>query len=210
MASTRMLSAASPTYEEQGAKILETERLIIRRFYPSDAKAMAKAANNKAISMNMRDGFPSPYTLANAEYFINNVANKFDGTGQHCGIFVKPNTTENPSPESLFAGTIGMMAKNDIYFRTWELGYWLAETAWGKGYATEAATALVRWCFDTWPELNRIEACANARNKASQNVLRKTGLIEEGIRRGAVCKNGEILDEVQFGLLRSELQLNGE
>ncbi|KAF4335235.1 acetyltransferase [Fusarium beomiforme] len=205
MPSTRKLSAALPAYEEPGAKIVETERLIIRRFFPSDAEAMAKAANNKAISMNMRDGFPSPYTLADAENFINNIANKFDGTGQHCGIFVKPNTAENSSPEPLFVGTIGLMAKDDIYFRTWELGYWLAETVWGKGYATEAAKALVRWCFDTWPELNRIEACANRRNKASQNVLRKSGLVEEGIRRGAACKNGEILDEVQFGLLRSEL-----
>lgn len=210
MASTRKLSAALPTCEEQGARILETERLILRRFYPSDAQVMAKAANNKAISINMRDGFPSPYTLADAEHFINTVANGFDGTCQHCGIFIKPNTNENPSPEPLFAGTMGVMAKNDIYFRTWELGYWLAETAWGKGYTTEAVTAFLRWCFNTWPDLNRIEAYANRPNKASQNVLRKSGFIEEGIRRGAVCKNGEIMDEVQFGLLRSDLQLNGE
>ncbi|TVY69353.1 putative N-acetyltransferase p20 [Fusarium oxysporum f. sp. cubense] len=205
MASTRKLTATSSTCEEPGAKILETQRLILRRFYPSDAEVMSQAADNKSVSKNMRDGFPSPYTLAHAESFINNVANNFDGAGQHCGIFVKANTIENPSSEPVFVGTIGMMAKNDVYFRTWEMGYWLAETAWGKGYATEAAKALIRWCFETWPELNRIEACANGGNKASQNVLRKSGLVEEGTRRGAVCKNGEILDEVLFGLLRSEL-----
>ncbi|KAF5594435.1 n-acetyltransferase p20 [Fusarium pseudocircinatum] len=207
MANTRKLTATSPTCEEPGARILETQRLILRRFYPSDAEVMSQAADNKSISKNLRDGFPSPYTLADALYFINNVANNFDGAGQHCGIFVKANTTENPSSEPIFIGTIGMMAKNDVYFRTWEMGYWLAETAWGKGYATEAAKALIRWCFETWPELNRIEACANGGNKASQNVLRKSGLVEEGTRRGAVCKNGEMVDEVLFGLLRSELHI---
>ncbi|SCO29497.1 uncharacterized protein FFNC_00960 [Fusarium fujikuroi] len=205
MASTRKLTAVSSTCEEPGAKILETQRLILRRFYPSDAEVMSQAADNESISKNLRDGFPSPYTLAAALSFSNNIANNFDGAGQHCGIFVKANTPENPSSEPVFIGTIGMMAKNDVYFRTWEMGYWLAETAWGKGYATEAAKALIRWCFETWPDLNRIEACANGGNKASQNVLRKVGLVEEGTRRGAVCKNGEILDEVLFGLLRSEL-----
>ncbi|KAF4453859.1 putative N-acetyltransferase p20 [Fusarium austroafricanum] len=209
MALTKLTPASSPG-AEQGAIIVETERLIIRRYYPSDAEAMAKAANNPLISKNMRNRFPSPYSLADAENFINNIALNFNGSSNECGLFLKPNTAENPSSEPLYIGAMGMMPKDDIYIRNWELGYWIAEPAWGKGYATEAVKAFVRWSFETWPELNRIEAVANGANKGSQNVLRKAGFLEEGTRRGAIFKNGEIFDEVQFGLLRSEMMTNGE
>jgi RimJ/RimL family protein N-acetyltransferase len=207
MADPIKLFSPSPPSEEQGTLLVETERLIIRRFLFSDAAAMANAGNNKSIAANLRNTFPSPYTLSDAHYFLTNMACKPDGTSypHHNGIFLKPNTTENPSKESLFIGAIGVMPKSDICFRTWELGYWLAEPAWGKGYATEAAKAFVRWCFETWPDLNRIEASVTERNTGSQNVLKKSGFVQEGIRRGAIFKNGEILDEVQFGFLRSDL-----
>ncbi|RFN53063.1 putative n-acetyltransferase p20 [Fusarium flagelliforme] len=201
------LFSPSPPSEEQGTILVATERLIIRRYRLSDAAAMASAANNKAIAANMRSTFPSPYGLSDAENFLANMACKPDGTSYpyHNGIFLKASTVENPSTEPLFIGSMGVLLKNDIYFRTWEIGYWLAEQAWGKGYATEATKAFVKWCFETWPELNRIEATAIGRNIGSQNVLKKSGFVEEGNRRGAVFKNGELLDELQFGLLRSDL-----
>ncbi|KAF4965067.1 hypothetical protein FSARC_7101 [Fusarium sarcochroum] len=204
---TTTLSSPSPPSEEPGTKLLETERLIIRRYVLSDAVAMAKAANNTAIAANMRGTFPSPYSLSDAEHFLTNMACKPDGTSYplHNGIFLKANTSENPSSEPLLIGACGIMPKNDIYYRTWELGYWLAEPAWGKGYATEAVKAFVRWCFETWPELNRIEACAIGKNTASQKVLSKVGFVNEGNRREASEKWGEISDEVQYGLLRSDL-----
>ncbi|KAM0564451.1 hypothetical protein ACHAPJ_000664 [Fusarium lateritium] len=205
---TTTLSSPSPPSEEPGTKLLETERLIIRRYVLSDAVAMAKAANNTAIAANMRAGFPSPYSLSDAEHFLTNMACKGDGTSypQHNGIFLKPNTSENPSSEAVLIGACGIMTKGDIYYRTWELGYWLAQPAWGKGYATEAMRPFVRWCFETWPDLNRIEALVKGKNVASQKVLSKVGFVKEGNRREAMEKWGEIFDEVQFGLLRSDLQ----
>ncbi|KAF5654058.1 n-acetyltransferase p20 [Fusarium heterosporum] len=156
----------------------------------------------------MRNTFPSPYNLSNAEWFLANMACKPDGTSypRHSGIFLKPNTTENPSSEPLFVGAVGTMPNNDIYFRVWEIGYWFAEEAWGKGYATEAVRGFVKWCFETWPELNRFDASSMRHNKGSQNVLTKSGFVREGNRRGSVFKNGEFVDEIQFGLLRDELK----
>ncbi|KAM0238833.1 hypothetical protein ACHAP5_008576 [Fusarium lateritium] len=207
MAQSTMLSSPSPPSEEQGTILVETERLIVRRYFVSDAAAMTQAANNKNIAANMRNTFPSPYKLSDAENFLTNIACKPEGTSYpyHNGIFLKPNTPGNPSPEPLFVGAVGVIAKNDIYFRVWEIGYWLAEEAWGKGYATEAIRAFVRWCFETWPELNRFEAWVIERNAGSLNVLSKCGFVREGNRRGAVFKNGELLDEIQLGLLRGEL-----
>jgi RimJ/RimL family protein N-acetyltransferase len=203
---TKLISPSPPS-EEPGTLLVETDRLIIRRYHLSDAHVLASAANNNAIATNLRNTFPSPYTLEDAQSFLDNMACKPDGTSYpyHNGIFLKPNTAENPSKEPLFIGAIGSMPKNDMYFRTWEIGYWLAEPAWGKGYMPEAAKAFMRWCFETWPDLNRIEAVVKSSNAAGLATVNKLGFKYEGTRRGAIFKNGEILDEVQFGFLRSEL-----
>ncbi|KAM0353591.1 hypothetical protein ACHAPU_001603 [Fusarium lateritium] len=207
MAQPTLLSSPSPPSEEQGTILVETERLIIRRYYLSDAAALSKAANNKSIAVNMRNTFPSPYNLSDAEWFLTNMACKPDGTSypRHNGIFLKPNTTGNPSPEPIFVGSLGILPKNDVYLRVWELGYWFAEEAWGKGYATEAVRSFVKWCFETWPELNRFDASSMGHNTGSQRVLAKSGFVREGNRRASVFKNGRFVDEIQFGLLRDEL-----
>lgn len=205
MADSHLLTSPSPPSPEPGTILLETRRLIIRRYLPSDAPAMAEAANDTAVAYNLRDRFPSPYTLADAESFIKSTLLPKTSYPGDAGIFIKPNTTGNPSDEPLFIGGIGIIPGKDVYFRTWELGYWLARPAWGQGYATEAAVKFVGWVFETWPGLNRLEANTYARNLRSQNVLRMCGFAKEGRRRGAVDKKGEIMDEVLFGLLRSDL-----
>lgn len=207
MAGPAILSSPSPPSEEAGTILLETERLIIRRYFLSDAPAMAETGNDTLVTANLRAGFPSPYKLSDAEAFLS-TACKPDGTAypNHNGIFVKPLTADNPSPEPRFIGAVGIIAKGDVYFRTWELGYWLGSASWGKGYATEAIGAFVRWCFDTWPGLNRIEGEAYGRNEASQKVMKKCGFVEEGTRRGAAEKLGVLMDVINFGLLRSDLE----
>jgi len=63
-----------------------------------------------------------------------------------------------------------------------EIGYLLKRSAWGNGYATEACTRLLKFAFEESP-LTEIVAVTHPENAASQNVLRKSGLLEEGMRR---------------------------
>ena len=63
-----------------------------------------------------------------------------------------------------------------------EVGYILKRSAWGKGYATESCRRLLKFAFEETP-LEEIVAVTDPENTASQKVLRKSGLIEEGIRR---------------------------
>lgn len=63
-----------------------------------------------------------------------------------------------------------------------EIGYLLKKSAWGKGYATEACRRLLKFAFEETP-LDEVVAVTDPQNTASQNVLRKSGLIEEGTRR---------------------------
>jgi RimJ/RimL family protein N-acetyltransferase len=63
-----------------------------------------------------------------------------------------------------------------------ELGYTLARAAWGHGYATEAAQAVLRWAF-AWLRLERVIAVADPVNEASLRVLAKVGMRRLGTRR---------------------------
>ena len=63
-----------------------------------------------------------------------------------------------------------------------EVGYILKRSAWENGYATEACRRLVQFAFEE-TELDEIVAVTDPRNAASQKVLRKCGLRDEGLRR---------------------------
>lgn len=180
---------------------METERLILRRYLASDAPALAKAANHASVTANMRDRFPSPYTIAHAELWIAENSAK----NIHGAILIKPSTPGNPSDSPVLIGSLGVMPETDINYRTYSLGYWLDPAAWGKGYATEAVAAFVRWCFDVWPQLNRIEALTYSKNRASGRVLEKSGFVQEGRRRNNVEKLGVVMDDVIYGVIRSDV-----
>ena len=60
-----------------------------------------------------------------------------------------------------------------------EVGYWLLQSAWGQGFATEGAQAMVDYGFDDLG-LHRIIGVTHRDNKASQHVLMKSGLEDVG------------------------------
>jgi len=74
-------------------------------------------------------------------------------------------------------GFAGATADTEI-----ELGYRLHVDAWGQGYATEAARAALTHAFDA-ATLDRVVALSHPENAASQNVLRKLGFVETGVRQ---------------------------
>lgn len=63
-----------------------------------------------------------------------------------------------------------------------EIGYNFLPAAWGKGYATEAARGLLRFAF-TQSALEKVVAVTDPDNHASQNVLRKAGMADVGLKR---------------------------
>jgi [ribosomal protein S5]-alanine N-acetyltransferase len=93
-------------------------------------------------------------------------------------------------------------------FRSAALGYCLGDAAWGHGYATEAAGAVLQWAFDTL-DLNRVQAETDTRNVASARVLEKLGFVREGTLREDCVVNGDVSDSWVYGLLRREWQPSG-
>ncbi len=84
-----------------------------------------------------------------------------------------------------------------------EIGYWIGRPYWGYGYASEAVQGLVAVSFRSL-RLHRVEAGIFRGNSGSENVLRKAGFSPEGVRRESFRKEGAWIDDMLFGLTRSE------
>jgi ribosomal-protein-alanine N-acetyltransferase len=105
--------------------------------------------------------------------------------------------------------TVDSLTRWNPYYRSASLGYCLDNAAWGHGYATEAAGALLRWAFDVL-DLNRVQAETDTRNAASARVLGKLGFVREGMLREDRVVNGEVSDSWLYGLIRREWQPSSE
>ncbi len=80
-----------------------------------------------------------------------------------------------------FLGWCSLNRWNPDYPRA-SMGYCYDDAAWGHGYATEAAHALLQWAFETL-DLDRVRAETDTRNVASARVLEKLGFVREGTLR---------------------------
>ncbi|KJB89086.1 alanine acetyltransferase [Paenibacillus sp. E194] len=87
------------------------------------------------------------------------------------------------------------------------IGYFLAETEWGKGIAAEATRIVVKFLFED-VGVNRIQAEVMPANERSKRVLLKNGFIKEGTLRQASLWSGKgIVDLEIYGLLQEEYKI---
>ena len=172
---------------------LHTARLRLRPFTGADVDVLF-ALHSSAHVLRYWDA-PPWSEPARAERFIAACRQMADeGTGARLAM--------DRSSDGAFIGWCGLTRWNPDY-RSASLGYCLKDAAWGHGYATEAAGALLQWAFDTL-DLNRVQAETDTRNLASARVLEKVGFVREGTLREDCVVNGEVSDSWVFGLLRRE------
>jgi [ribosomal protein S5]-alanine N-acetyltransferase len=172
---------------------LQTESLRLRPFADSDADDLFALHSNAHV---LRYWDSPPWDdRARADRFLavsRQIAE--EGSGARLAI-------EGVS-DAVFLGWSGLTRWNPD-FRSASLGYCLNDAAWGRGYATEAAGALLQWGFDTL-DLNRVQAEADTRNAASARVLEKLGFVREGTLREDCVVNGVVSDSWVYGLLGRE------
>lgn len=172
---------------------LQTRRLVLRGFTMADVPAVQRLANDPDVARNTLN-IPHPYTNQDAEDWITSHPDQLQ-RGESVTYAVT-------TPADGVVGAVGLILETE-HARA-ELGYWVGRPYWGRGYATEAARAVVEWGFRSL-DLHRIHASHFPRNPASGQVLRKLGMRHEGSLRQHVKKWDEFLDLERFGLLRSEL-----
>jgi RimJ/RimL family protein N-acetyltransferase len=172
---------------------LHTARLCLRPFTSADADALF-ALHSSAYVLRYWDA-PPWSEHERAQRFIAACRQMGEeGSGARVAI-------ERVS-DAAFIGWCGLTRWKPTY-RSASLGYCLDDAAWGHGYATEAARALLQWAFDTL-DLNRVQAEADTRNVASARVLEKLNFMREGTLREDCVVNGEVSDSWVYGLLRRE------
>jgi ribosomal-protein-alanine N-acetyltransferase len=164
-------------------------RCVVRSFRPDDAPSLARHANNRAIWINLRDQFPHPYTLADAEHWIREAAG------------AEPQTHFAIAVDGAAAGAIGLHLKKDVRRRSAEIGYWLGEDFRGRGIATEALRAVTGHAFACF-DLVRLYAGVFEGNHASMRVLEKAGYTREARLRKAITKDGRTMDLVLYAVVR--------
>jgi len=99
-------------------------------------------------------------------------------------------------------GTVSLFAINRAHQRA-EMGYALAPTAWGNGYATEGLRLAIGFAFESIG-LSRLEADIDPRNEASCRLVERVGFLREGLLRQRWHVAGEVTDSAMYGLLREE------
>ncbi len=172
---------------------LNTARLRLRPFTEEDKDALYALMSNAYV---LRYWDAPPWTeRTRADRFLARCKEmEQEGSGVRLAI--------ERTDDGAFVGWCAFMQWNPD-FRSALIGYCLAEKAWGHGYATEAAGAMVQWAFDTL-DLNRIQSEADTRNRASERVLEKLGFVREGTLRENCILNGDVSDSSVYGLLRRE------
>ncbi len=170
--------------------------VVLRAFTPGDRDSLALHANNRNVWLGVRDVFPYPYTVADAERFIAYAAK-----------------TEN---EKIFAvdlggeviGAAGLHLKHDVRRLNGEIGYWLGPAYHNRGIATRIVSHLVTMAFDEYGLL-RVYAEVFANNPASGRVLEKNGFALEARLKQAIIKDGAVLDLLIYAKINSEWSMQG-
>jgi len=133
---------------------------------------------------------PHPYTLADAEMWIASHEVERKACTAHRFVI---------ESEGRMIGTCDI---DEIVGDTGDLGYWLDESAWGRGFATEAARAVADFAF-TDAQLNRITSGHAADNPNSGRILGKLGFVRVGqARLWSHPRNAEI-DQLKYELRRA-------
>ena len=159
-----------------------SERLFLRPAFPEDCGAILAGIGEESIVRNLARA-PWPYTMDDARNFA---ALPQDQRLPHFVVTVPGN------------GVIGSAGMGEHEGEP-ELGYWIARDHWGRGYATEAAGAVLRIARTLGHR--RVVAGHFTDNPASGRVLRKLGFIPTGRpgKRFSLAR-GQMVESVEYAL----------
>lgn len=155
---------------------IETDRLVLRQLTQDDAGFLAETASKPEIC-RMIARVPTRFPVLAAEIFVTCTR-----LGERTGRCMVRLITSREAGDRL--GIIGIDDAGDGAF---DLGYWMAPTAWGRGYVTEAARAMI--AAARMRGIARLTAGNFLDNPASARVLDKLGF----------APTGETIDLFSFG-----------
>lgn len=180
---------------EKQFTIIETERLILRRFKAADTAVFWRYRTLPDVALYQSEGWLT-MTLEAAAEFVAEQSNAHPG---------EPDTWFQIAVElkdtGALIGDLGLHTLSDI--RQAEIGFTIAPMYQHNGYALEAVLALFGYLFNM-RSLHRVIAIADVRNAASINLLEKLGMRREGLFLEGTWDKGMYTDEYQYAILHAE------
>jgi len=166
---------------------LTTERLTIRKFETTDWKAVYEYTSDPIVMEFIPEGV---FSEENAKQFV------LENMGEHPEEFPVILTEEN--------ALIGHMVFHKYFGNhTFEIGWVSNPKYYNKGYATEAAYALLKHGFENL-NLHRIIATCQPENPPSYRIMEKIGMRREGFFKKCIPHGDEWWDEYYYAILREE------
>ena len=173
--------------------LLQTDRLLLRRFRADDAPAVAAYRSDPDVARYQ--GWDAPFRLDAARRFVASVAGRDpreEGWFQYA--------LERRSDGAL-VGDVGVNRHDEG--RQAELGFTLATAFQRQGYAAEAVRRVIDFLL-VEDGLHRVHAALDARNERSAALLERLGLRREGYEVQSQFWKGEWTDDVRYAVLASE------
>ena len=173
--------------------ILKTDRLILRPLQESDSGALMEIYSDPKV---MRYWSTTPWESIEQAHEM--IAREVKGMAAGEQLTLGLERTH----DGALIGTCTLFAIS-AQCRRAEVGYAMAQHAWGKAFMDEALRALLNYGF-TELKLNRIEADIDPRNEASKKTLERLGFSREGYLRERWIVGDEISDTALYGLLHRD------
>ena len=173
---------------------LEGVRCVVRPWSVKDATAVVRHANNLNVARQLRDRFPHPYTIDDADAFLKFATSADPATNLAIEVASEP------------VGGIGFVPGTDVERFSAEVGYWLSESHWGNGIATEALMLVTDYAF-THLNMLRLFALPFADNEPSVRVLEKAGYVREGVLRSSSVKFGKPRDQFLYARVNDRWEI---
>ena len=170
---------------------LADDAVLLRPWLPDDAEEIARCCNDDLTS-HFIPFLPSPYTLTDAEMFIERTVSEAE---------VNLAITDRATGTLLGAVGVSLKAFDEEIA---EIGYWLAPEARGRGAATSALVLLSGWALRELP-IARLQLTADVANLPSQAVAERAGFVREAVMRNGFGGRDGHRDCVVFSLLPGEL-----
>ncbi len=173
---------------------IQTKRLNIRQFQITDLEPLLTYRNDPEVWRYQ--GWGHGYSREQANQFIAEMMARDAGQTGWTQLAI----------ESLVTGKmIGDVALNVLEFepKTAMIGYTVSREFWGQGFASEAVTGVLKYCFEELG-IHRVRANTDTRNTASWNLLEKLGFRREAHFIESYFEDGKWFDEFEYALLERE------
>lgn len=181
---------------KQNFPTIETERLILREVATEDASDMFTYLSDEDVVKHMGLApFQTVKDVWDEIHWYNSIIE--EGTGIRWGITLKDFGN--------IIGSCGFLNMVTKHHRA-EVGFELSKDYWGKGIASEALEAVIKFGYHRY-QLERIEALIEPANLPSQKLVEKQGFTREGLLRHYEYTCGKFDDLYMYSILKGDLNL---